>query len=395
MVALEQNPDRDIRLMQECISLALKAEGRTSPNPMVGAVVTDTAGATVGRGYHPVAGQPHGEVFALEEAGTRARGGTLYVSLEPCCHYGRTPPCLDHVMSSGVARVVIGMIDPNPQVGGKSVEALRAAGIATTLGVCESECRWLNRGFVKRMTVGLPRVALKLATTMDGRIADRTGSSRWISGSEARLYVHQLRNIFDAVMVGPGTALKDDPELTVRGIENGRNPIRIVFDPDLRITPQARMCKPPANGEDAAKTLILCRQDLAEQRQKDFASHVELIGIEYATREKDATRPVGIAGSLRAALIKLMPQPLNTILCEGGGRFAALLLSERLVDEVYWIVAPKMLVDGQGVPSLGGIEPVALGDCVEIDNPQIRPLGRDVLISGSLLYKPSRDEDLA
>lgn len=370
----------DATVMQQCIALAREAEGRTAPNPMVGAIVLDQYGVVAGRGYHPAAGKSHAEVFAFEEAGERARGGSLYVSLEPCCHYGRTPPCLDLVLQSGVSRVVIGMTDPNPQVAGKSIEVLRSRGIEVKSNVCEQECRWLNRGFIKQMTTGLPWIALKLATTLDGRIADRDGSSRWVSGPEARMHVHKLRNIFDAVMVGPGTALADDPELTVRQIDGSRNPIRIIFDPELTISPEARACRSSAH-DTAATTLILCKNELASVNQSRFASHVKLLPIgEEASGKRNPW-------ALIAALSGLMVHGVNTILCEGGGNFAASLLSAHLVDEVHWIIAPKMLVDAQGKPALNGSRPVSLIDCIELDTPNVVSLGRDVLITGAVIYR--------
>lgn len=378
---VEHQLQQDVCLMQECIRLARLTEGRTAPNPMVGAVITDAAGSIIGRGYHPAAGLPHAEVLAFEEAGERAAGGTLYVSLEPCCHYGRTPPCLDGVLASGVSRVVIGMTDPNPKVAGKSVVALQAAGIATTVGVCESECRWLNRGFIKRMTEGLPWVALKLAVTMDGRIADRTGRSKWISGGAARRYVHELRNTLDAVMVGPGTVRTDDPELTVRDIDNGRNPFRVVWDPLLSYAGASRLCK-SAEGSVAPPTLILCKSELAERHQGEFAPHVQLVGIDTEDSDDRTRLP-----SLREALMALMKHDINTVLCEGGGKFAASLLAEQLIDEVHWIVAPKFLVDGQAMAALEGRVATGLPDCVMIENQQVKLLDNDVLISGRIAYR--------
>ena len=195
MPANDEERARDLRLMQECLDLAKQAQGRTAPNPLVGSIVLDADGQVVGKGFHPRAGQKHAEIFALQEAGQRACGGSLYVTLEPCSHYGRTPPCLKAVLESGVARVLIGTEDPNPQVAGTSIRALSAAGIEVSVGLLAEECLWLNRGFFKRMRQGLPWITLKLAVTLDGKIADRTGSSRWISGEPARRYEHTLRGV--------------------------------------------------------------------------------------------------------------------------------------------------------------------------------------------------------
>lgn len=371
----ESESSVDLQFMQEALALARQAEGRTAPNPAVGAVVLDSRGQVVGRGFHPRAGEPHAEVFAFDEAGARADGGTLYVTLEPCCHHGRTPPCLDRVLASGVRRVVIGMLDPNPLVAGKSAEILRSAGIATTIGVAEQECQHLNRGFVKRMKSGLPWVALKLAVTLDGRIADRTGSSRWISGPEARLYVHELRNIFDCVLVGPGTAVKDDPELTVRDIAGSRNPVRAVYDPKLTVSPSARICRVPVDCV-APRTVIFCDETEASQHKNDYCSHVQLIGLTDAPGESKLTQ----------AMRSLVNTGVNSVLCEGGAKFAASMLGQKLVDEVHWIIATKFLVDGQALSALSGENLVTLPNAIELQNTEVLQLGNDVLIKGNVVY---------
>ncbi|MBY0548931.1 MAG: bifunctional diaminohydroxyphosphoribosylaminopyrimidine deaminase/5-amino-6-(5-phosphoribosylamino)uracil reductase RibD [Candidatus Obscuribacterales bacterium] len=368
--------DSDLQIMRQAIALARQGEGRTAPNPAVGAIILDENNIVVGRGFHPRAGESHAEVFAFDEAGARARGGTLFVTLEPCCHHGRTPPCLDRVRASGVKRVVIGMLDPNPLVAGKSAEILRSDGIATTVGIAEQECRHLNRGFVKRMKSGLPWVALKLAVTLDGRIADRTGSSRWISGPEARLYVHELRNRFDCVLVGSGTALNDDPELTVRGIEGARNPVRAVFDPKLKVSSTARICRASVAGEATPATVIFCDQSKAFEHKDDFASHVQLIGLSDASAESKLTR----------AMRRLVDAGINSVLCEGGAKFAASMLEQQLVDEVHWIIATKFLVDGQALSALSGENLVPLPSAIELQNTEVSKLGDDVLIKGTVVY---------
>lgn len=373
-----EDKDFDLQIMRQALELARQSEGRTAPNPAVGAIVLDSSGAIIGRGFHPRAGEPHAEVFAFDEAGDRARGGTLYVTLEPCCHHGRTPPCLDLVLASGVRRVVIGMLDPNPIVAGKSLHILKERGIDTVVGVNEEACSHLNRGFVKKMTAGLPWVALKLAVTLDGRIADRSGSSRWISGPEARRFVHELRNKFDCVLVGPGTATKDDPELNVRDIEGSRDPVRAVFDPVLTLAPGARMCTPSTGHAGVSpRTIVLCEQSKATAHRNDFAENVQLVGLSDNLQE---------GGRLLEAMRRLGESGINTVLCEGGGKFAATMLEQKLVDEVYWIVAPKFLVDGSAVSGLSGKLPKSLAETVEIESPEVTVLGRDVLISGRVTY---------
>lgn len=368
MLAMTNNDD--VKYMRMCLELAASAAGRTSPNPMVGAVVLDQNGEVVGQGYHRKAGEPHAEVLALDEAGDRAQGGTLYVNLEPCCHTGRTPPCVQEVVVSGVKRLVAGMLDPNPAVSGRGLEALRAAGIGVEVGVLEDECRWLNRGFVKRHTEGLPWLCLKLATTMDGKIADREGNSRWITGEESKRRVHELRNVFDCVLIGYTTAVKDDPELNVRDITDGRDPVRVVVDPQLSVSPESRLCKPDTGG----KTMLLCSHDSLAQRQSVYPEHVKLVPVDY--------EPGSHHIDLRKALRWLADEDVLTVLCEGGGRLAGRLLEQRLVDEIRWFVAPKIIGDPSAVPAVATIDRVLLGDTWDVRIRSVERLGQDVLIEG-------------
>lgn len=357
----------DERMMRRCLELAGKAAGRTSPNPMVAAVLIDSQGSLISEGYHSKAGEPHAEVLALNAAGNRARGATLYVNLEPCSHHGRTPPCADRVIESGVARVVAGMKDPNPLVFGEGIAKIRAAGIEVELAVLEEECLDFNRAFVKRIKTGLPWLTLKMAASLDGRIADRHGESRWISGPEARAYVHNLRNVYDSVLVGGSTAVKDDPQLNVRGVEGGRNPHRIVIDPSLRILPSARLCKHEEG--DLSWTAIFCDEEKLEQAPS-FPARVKLVPYSRG------------AGGLRNALRFIAEQGVLSVLCEGGGRLAAALLNDGLVDEIHWIAAPKLFCDALSVPALAGEIEVSVADCFELDKVKYEQLGRDVLITG-------------
>ncbi len=241
----------DVAFMKKAVNLARKGLGRTSPNPMVGAVVV-RKGIVVGQGFHQKAGGPHAERIALAQAGGKARGATLYVNLEPCNHFGRTPPCTQAILESGIKKVVFGMTDPNPTVKGGGAAWLRSQGIDLVQGVLEEECRRLNEVYVKWITTGLPFVILKAAVSLDGRIATRTGDSKWISNEHSRLLVHRIRNQVDGVLVGIGTVVKDDPLLTVR-LSRGkiRDPLRIVIDPRLRISKKARILS------SAGKTLII------------------------------------------------------------------------------------------------------------------------------------------
>ncbi len=361
----------DLKYMQECLTLAEKAIGRTSPNPLVGAVVLSSDGSVVGRGFHKAAGQAHAEVVALDEAGDRAQGGTLYVNLEPCCHQGRTPPCVERVIAAGLKRVVIGMSDPNPQVNGGGITALKNAGMEVTLAVMEDDCRWLNRAFIKHKTLGLPWVCLKLASTLDAKIADHRGTSRWISGPEARHYVHELRNTFDCVMVGGATAVKDDPQLNVRDVADSRNPLRAVVDTDLLVSPEAKICQPDTGGP----TIIFCSAKAIRARGKRYPQHVKLVGLETATAISDQL-------DLPSAFEWLAQHNVMSVLVEGGSRLSGGLLKKNLIDELQWIIAPKLLGDVDAIPAIAGIGRVKLEDAWQLEKVTTRQLGSEILISG-------------
>ena len=362
----------DKEMMHRCLDLARKAAGRTAPNPMVGAVLLDRDGKIVGEGFHAAAGQAHAEVNAFEDAAGKGEGGTLYVNLEPCSHFGRTPPCADLVLSSKVARVVVGIEDPNPQVAGTGIKKLRDAGIKVDLSELTNECRELNRAFFKHISSGMPWLTLKMAASLDGRIADRHGKSRWISGPEARHYVQCLRNTYDCVLIGGKTAVLDDPELNVREIQNGRDPHRAVVDPALKLSPQARLCK----HKDGSKswTVIFYDSSLAPQIP-EFPESVKLIDLaehaEPGRRLEEALRWLGSQGVL-------------SVLCEGGGRMAASLLNARLVDELAWIIAPKVFSDSEAIPALAGTLFVPVDDCLQLLDPTYTQLGSDMLVTGKL-----------
>lgn len=369
--------------MQECLKLAALAQGRTSPNPMVGAIVLDETGKVVGRGCHQKHGEPHAEVHALNEAGAKARDGTLYVNLEPCCHHGKTPPCSDKVITSGIKKVVCGMVDPNPAVAGGGIKALKDVGIEVISGVLETQCKALNRGFIKRINTGLPWVCLKLATTLDAKIADRHGGSRWITGAEARQYVHQLRNEFDAVLVGTNTALIDNPTLNVREIENSRDPVKVLVDKDLTVSFEAKIY----THRTEARTLVITREDRADRQLADLPL-VELIGVPFEISkptEKDSQsrkndkeqNGESVILDLEEGLRQIVKRGINTVLCEGGGRLAGYLIDQELVDEIIWIVAPKLLQDPLAVPALGG-RARTLDDAVTLHKVSIKNLGQDI-----------------
>ncbi len=359
----------DREMMQRCIALARKAEGRTSPNPMVGAVVLDAEGKIVGEGFHPKAGMPHAEVFALDQSADKSVGGTLYVNLEPCSHFGRTPPCADRVIASGVKRVVVGMIDPNPKVAGAGVKRLTESGIKVDFSQLETECQVLNRAFVKRVSSGLPWLTLKMACTLDGRIADRDGKSRWISGPEARAFVHSLRNTYDCVLIGGATVAKDDPELNVRDIENSRNPHRAVIAPRLDLTKGLRLFK--TTSPDLITAIFYDSRKV--EKVSDYGQNCTLVNLHELSEGNS---------SLKNALLWLAQQGVQSVLCEGGGRLAAALLKEGLVDEVCWILAPKFLPDDLAKSGLSSDGAVSIEQAINLHDPEYIQLGRDILVRG-------------
>jgi diaminohydroxyphosphoribosylaminopyrimidine deaminase/5-amino-6-(5-phosphoribosylamino)uracil reductase len=377
----------DPHFMSTCLSLAKQAEGRTAPNPMVGAVVVDDAGNIVGSGFHPQAGQPHAEVFALEEAGILAQGATLYVNLEPCNHHGRTPPCTDKIIASGVKRVVIGMKDPNPLVDGTGIQALEAKGIETCIDVIAEECTWLNRAFVKRVKTKLPWVILKLATTLDGRIADRFGKSRWITGPQARQYVHELRNRVDCVLVGKRTVLADDPSLNVREVSRARDPIRAVLDSNLSLPKTSKIFRPDTGG----KTYIFCSKAAAAKgvKQEEPKAEASNFSVEYFGIDNDGRSS---QLNLRSVLLKLAEQGINTVLCEGGGQLAASLVHHHLIDEIDWIIAPKILGDVDGHPAMAEKRPIHLNQALQLFDIRYTQLDDDMLIHGVIKGAGARND---
>ena len=354
--------------MRAAIGLARRAAGRTSPNPMVGAVVV-RQDRIVGRGYHARAGGDHAEVRALRQAGEAARGATLYVNLEPCSHFGRTPPCVKAVVEAGVERVAAGMIDPNPRVAGSGVRALRRAGVRVDVPVREEECRRLNEAFVKHVTQGLPFVALKLAASLDGRIATAAGDSKWVTGPAARRFVHRLRNQYDAVLVGSGTVLADDPQLTCR-LPGGRDPWRIVLDGRLRTPATARLVVQP----EPEKTVVVTGRDVPAARRK----RLEDLGVQVWSFPMKQGR-VGF----RRVLRRLARAGVLSVMVEGGAVTAARAISEKVVDKVLCFYAPKF-IGAEGLPMVGDLGITRLRRCPQLGNSGVRRLGDDILVSAYL-----------
>jgi diaminohydroxyphosphoribosylaminopyrimidine deaminase / 5-amino-6-(5-phosphoribosylamino)uracil reductase len=358
----------DEKYMAIALRLAEKARGRTSPNPMVGAVVVKN-GRVISRGWHKKAGEPHAEAIALAKAGAAARGATLYVTLEPCSHSNkRTPPCTPFVIKSGVKRVVIAMIDPNPKVSGGGIKAIRKAGIEVVTGVLGAEARLLNEAFIKHVTKNVPFVTLKIAQTLDGKIATAKGESKWITGQEARGEGHKLRNWNDAILVGINTVLKDDPSLTTR-IVGGRDPIRVVVDSKLRIPVKARVL----TRRSAESTIIATLAGAPKAKIK----RLEAIGAEVLLVKGTKGRV-----DLRDLMRKLGKMDIQSVLIEGGAEINASSLNAGIVDKVVQFVAPMLMTGKDSLCSIGGASPRKLVQAIRLAGVTARFVGKDLMVEG-------------
>ncbi|HEY3355231.1 MAG TPA: bifunctional diaminohydroxyphosphoribosylaminopyrimidine deaminase/5-amino-6-(5-phosphoribosylamino)uracil reductase RibD [Polyangia bacterium] len=359
----------DVRYMRRALRLAQTALGRTSPNPIVGALVVKD-GRVLATGYHRRAGADHAEVAALRKLGFRADGTTLYVTLEPCDHQGRTPPCTRTIIESGVARVVAGMRDPCPLVDGRGLRRLRRAGIAVTVGVLAAECRRQNEFFVCAQERRRPFVAYKAAVTLDGRLATASGDSRWVTGAEAREAGHRLRAAYDAILVGARTVRLDDPLLTTRlPGDRGRDPLRIVLDGRLSMPPRARLL---ASGS-LAGTIVACTAGAPASRRR----RLERAGAEVWELPGEGGRV-----DLEALLTALLRREVLSVLVEGGGETAAGFLEAGLIDKVIAFVAPKLLRGRGAVPMLGGRGAQRMADAVVLDDVDYRRVGQEIMITG-------------
>lgn len=344
--------------MREALQLARQGLGRTAPNPCVGAVVVRD-GTVVGAGFHPKAGMPHAEVYALEQAGPLARGATMYVTLEPCNHHGRTPPCTEALIRAGIRRVVAGCLDPNPRVRGAGIQRLKDAHIEVETGVLGKECEGLILWYRKWVETGTPYVILKAAVTIDGRIADHEGRSQWISSEESRAYVHEIRNRVDAVIVGSGTVIADDPLLTCRA-PSGRDPLRVILDARLRTRPDARCL-----GEGS---VIFTRAP-----QEEWSSH-QARGTRIVRIDPDGT---GVL-PWQSVLETLGGMGLHAVMVEGGSAVFTSLVESALADKFVFFIAPVVLGSGRSVVERSS--PVRLGDALRLEVERFEGMGGDVLV---------------
>jgi len=357
----------DTTFMKMALVLALKGQGYTSPNPMVGAVVVKD-GKIVGKGYHQMVGGPHAEINAIDDAGPSAKGATLYVNLEPCNHTGRTPPCTEKIIQSGIKRVVVGMNDPNPDVKGGGLDYLERKGIPVTVGVCEDEAKRVNEAFIKYSRTKRPFVTVKCAATLDGRIATRTGDSKWVTGPESRKFVHRLRHAADAIMVGIETVKKDDPSLTTRLSDmEGVDPIRIILDTHLSIFETAKILHLDSNSD----TIIVTGGSASES---DFVG-------EKGVRVIDSPAKDGLI-DLDLLMDRLGTLSITSLLIEGGSRVIASAFRAGIVEKIIFFYAPKILGGDDGMPVCMGPGPAMMNGCIPIKDITIRRFGDDVMIEG-------------
>jgi diaminohydroxyphosphoribosylaminopyrimidine deaminase/5-amino-6-(5-phosphoribosylamino)uracil reductase len=371
------NPDRelDLRIMRAALEQARQA--RPSPNPPVGALVVSKSGEVISRAYHTAAGEEHAEIVALRQAGEAASGAALFVTLEPCNHEGRTPPCVDSILASGVKRVVIGCLDPNPHVTGGGAERLEAAGLAVEVGIAGAECRALIAPWTKYITMATPHVALKLALSLDGRIATRSGASKWVTGPEARVKVQQLRAQRDAVAVGIGTAMSDDPRLTVRDealLAGGSSPVRVIFDTNLRLPRASRVVETASD----VPTWICAGVEAEAETEKMLVD----AGCVVLRTPTTADGRIDMA----TALAQLAEHGIVSMLIEGGAQLAGSLLAARLADELHAFIAP-LLLGPRGRP--GAVDwagPETPAEAPRIVDPSWEVCGQDAYVHGALSY---------
>ncbi|MDD2554807.1 MAG: bifunctional diaminohydroxyphosphoribosylaminopyrimidine deaminase/5-amino-6-(5-phosphoribosylamino)uracil reductase RibD [Syntrophaceticus sp.] len=356
------------QFMSRALELAEKGRGKTSPNPLVGAVIV-RSGGIVGEGYHQKAGTPHAEIHALRDASEKAKGAIMYVTLEPCCHYGRTPPCTEAIIENGIKEVVVGAVDPNPLVAGKGIKTLEKAGIRVITGVLAKDAQRQNEAFIKYIRFGRPFITLKAAISQDGKIATKTGDSKWITGEEARRLVHQMRATNDAIMVGIGTVLADDPLLTVRLQGQHRQPLRVIIDSSLRIPIDSQLVKTASQ----VATIIAA----AEGRySKEKRAELEAMGVEIWDLPAVQKRV-----DLVTLMQKLGKREITSLLLEGGPTVNTSALEAGLIDKFVFFQAP-LIIGGRDSPGVfGGEGCERLSDCLRLNCTSVQKVGDDLMIT--------------
>ena len=354
--------------MRLAIEIAKKGAGKVNPNPMVGAVIVKDE-RVIGQGYHKYYGGNHAEVNAFENLSDNPEGATIYVTLEPCSHYGKTPPCVDKIIANKISKVVVGTLDPNPLVEGRGIKALKEAGIEVITGVLEEECKKLNEVFMKYIIEKKPFVVLKTAMTLDGKIATESGESKWITSDKSRQEVHKLRNKLSAIMVGVNTVIKDNPELTCR-LEGGKNPVRIIVDSKLRIPLGSNVVV-----DNLAQTIVAT----TEVADKDKILVLEKLGVKVLIINSKNERV-----DLKSLMIELGKRGIDGILLEGGATLSFSALEENIVDKIQVYIAPKIIGGEKSKTSIGGKGIEKLSDAIMLNNMTVKSVGTDLLIEAYL-----------
>jgi len=347
------------------LEIAKKGTGNVSPNPLVGCIIVKE-GRIIGAGFHEKYGENHAEINAINSAIEDVEGATLYVNLEPCCHFGKTPPCVNTIIEKKIKKVVIGTLDMNPIVSGKGGKVLMDAGIEVKVGVLENECAALNKFFFKFITKNLPYVTLKTAQTLDGKIADISGDSKWITSLQARRFVHRLRANYDAVLVGARTVLLDDPKLTVRYTE-GRNPKKIILDTNLKITPQHKIF----SSSEHDVYIVTSRKNRGE---KQAIEEYKKNGAEMIFVPETADGLLNLKSALKA----LAKRKISSVLVEGGSRVFSSFIKSGLYDELNVFISPKLI--GEGLPAFGELAPVSIRKSIRLKTQNVEKIGDDILV---------------
>jgi diaminohydroxyphosphoribosylaminopyrimidine deaminase/5-amino-6-(5-phosphoribosylamino)uracil reductase len=365
---MRTKPKSELQFMKKAIALAKKGSFRVRPNPKVGCVLVKK-GKIISEGYHEHFGGPHAEINALRVAGAKAKGSTMYTNLEPCCHYGKTPPCTEAIIKAGVKEVIVGMVDPNPLVNGKGLRELKARGVKIKLGVLGEECAKLNERYIKYMTRGLPFVILKSAMSLDGKIATPSGDSKWITNEASRKYARTLRNKVDAILVGIDTVLQDDPELL--SSRPGKKPIRVILDSHLRIPLDARVLN------SRATTIVVGQKDADKKRIESLQAR----GVEVLLIPKWRKHP-GRGLDLKFLMKKLARRGVTSLLIEGGGKVNASALEMGLVDKFLFFIAPKIIGGENSITPVEGEGVDRIGEAIKLKDIKVRRFGEDVLFEG-------------
>ncbi len=354
------------KLMRKCFALAKKGEGRVSPNPLVGAVIFDDNFNVISEGYHAKYGENHAERNAILIANTDLKGKSIIVNLEPCSHYGKTPPCADLIIEKGIKRVVTGMVDPNPIVAGNGIKKLKESGIEVVTGILENECRILNEIFIKNQLEKLPFITIKTATTLDGKIATKTGNSKWITDETSRREVQKLRNKYDAILTSSSTIIKDNPSLTCR-MKNGRNPVRIILDTTLRTSANNKVYN-----DDGTKIIIITGENTSNDKIKMFPSHIRIIKCPIKNEHIDLKQAVNV----------LYEKGIRSILIEAGAILNNAFIQEGLADKLIQFTAPKILSDINGISFSQGCDRKNISECNTLEIVSTKKLNSDIMIVG-------------